>query len=120
MGCFVIEWREELRDLSVLAKNTELGGKSNDRLGSNRRRVNPVNQSKPHPISQMLTNFKFHSTESETALTPFSSRGQKDVESPWKIEFIILIVLGITFLVLSAIVLMRIKIIQDKGDDQSK
>ena len=68
----------------------------------------------------MLTNFKFNSTESETELTPFSSRGQKDVESPWKIEFIILIALGIIFLVLSAIVLMRIKIIQDKGDDQSK
>ena len=64
--------------------------------------------------------FKFHSTESENALTPISSSRQKDVESPWKIEFIILIVLGIILLVFSTIVVVLKKIIQDKENGQSK
>ena len=64
--------------------------------------------------------FKFHSTETETTLTPFSSSGQIDVDSSWKIDFIILIVVGIIILVLIAIVVLRKKIIQDKEDGQSK
>ena len=93
---------------------------SNDRLGSKPWTCQSSEPIKTSPHFPDVNYFKFHSTESENALTPISSSRQKDVKSPWKIEFIILIVLGIILLVLSSIVVVQKKIIKVKEEGQSE